>query len=551
MARAPLGNGIEMTEQFNPYKQYLELHTAPKKPTYYELLGVTSDETDEAAIAAGCDDALAKVRGFKPGQNARTWAAILDEISEARAVLTDSDRREAYDKELASGVLPEALELVDLLGPIESVKVADVQEGSTPSSEGDHDTAPAEQSLAEQLVPSHLAAGATVTPQVTQPIATPVATPVVPNTPSIPVADEVPLSVSAAAPTGGIEIPGSKSVAGGSSFSLDESPSIGAARVTRSRKRKPSSGFPMPLVAITCLLLGGVVIALVVSNSGGPEVALEDPNNTPLSNTSNDRGNENTEVAERAEEGDPEQDPETPQEKPMPRDPDTGPNPLKPLPEDFGKPEPEEVPKPEEMPETNPEPPEPEPEDPESKPEPLTPEEKAKLKEMLTLARVALAERNLDITVEQLAAASTIAREGEAATAYQRLKLMHELVHNFNRLANQAMDSYESGSEINVGSSTKAVVVEVTPEELTIKAAGVVRTHPRNKLSVGLAMGIADTNFNDSVMVPFLKAAYLITLKSDRYVKQAREMWQSGNHAGAKVPEGAFEEFLSDKYEFE
>ena len=208
------------------------------------------------------------------------------------------------------------------------------------------------------------------------------------------------------------------------------------------------------------------------------------------------------------------------------------------------------------MPETNPQSPEPEPEDPEPedpepKPEPLTSEEKAKLKEILTLARVALAERNLEITAEQLAAASAIAREGEAASSYQRLKLMHELVHNFNRLANQAMDSYESGSEINVGSSTKAVVVEVTPDELTIKAAGVLRSHPRNKLSVGLAMGIADTNFNDPVMVPFLKAAYLVTLNSDRYVKRAREIWQSGNYAGAKIPADAFEDFLSDNYEFE
>ena len=198
----------------------------------------------------------------------------------------------------------------------------------------------------------------------------------------------------------------------------------------------------MPLVAIMCLLLVGIVVALVVTKSGGPEVALEAPKNTPLSDTSNDRGNGNVKVAERPEKIEPEQDPESPQGKPMPKDPGTGVNPLSPLPKDFGTPESEVGPMPEKMPETNPESPEPEPEDPEPKPEPLTSEEKAKLKEMLTLARVALAERNLEITAEQLAAASAIAREGEAASSYQRLKLMHELVHNFNRLANQAMDSY-------------------------------------------------------------------------------------------------------------
>ncbi|MGC6452183.1 MAG: hypothetical protein ACON5G_16950 [Pirellulaceae bacterium] len=539
-----------MTEQFNPYLQYLGLNTAPKKQTYYELLGVSPDETDEAAIAAGRDDALSKVRGFKPGQNARTWAAILDEISEAFAVLTISERRDAYDKELASGVLPQVLELFDLLGPIESVKVTDLHKESTPLSDGGENTVPIEQSLAEQLVPSHLGAGATVPLQVTQPIAAPVATPVVPNTPSIPIAEEVPLAVHAGVPTGGIEVPDSKLGNGGSTFSLDNSSSSGKSRARRRRKQtKVHSGFPMPLVAIMCLLLVGIVVTLVVTNSGGPEVALKSANNTPLSNTSNDRGNENVEVAERPEKIEPEQDPESPQRKPMPKDPGTGVNPLSPLPKDFG--EPEEAPMSEEMPEVAPESPEPEPESPEPKPEPLTAEEKAKLREVLTLARLALAERNLDITAEQLAVASTIAREGEASSAYQRLKLMHELVHNFNRLASEAMDSYESGSEINVGSSTKAVVVEVTPDELTVKVAGVVRSAPRNKLSVGLAMGIADTNFNDPLMVPFLKAAYLVTLKSDRYVKQAREMWQSGNYAGAKIPADAFEDFLSDNYEFE
>ena len=36
---------------------------------------------------------------------------------------------------------------------------------------------------------------------------------------------------------------------------------------------------------------------------------------------------------------------------------------------------------------------------------------------------------------------------------------MLELVTQFNRHSNEAMDSYKTGSEINVGTSNKAVVV--------------------------------------------------------------------------------------------
>ena len=195
--------------------------------------------------------------------------------------------------------------------------------------------------------------------------------------------------------------------------------------------------------------------------------------------------------------------------EPLPRDPDTGKNPLKPLPPMFGKPV---KPKPEENPPQKPVAPvaKPVPEQPAV--EPLTATEKVKLKESLSTARVALAERNLDIVTEQLAIATPLARTKDASDATRRLKMMLELVTQFNRLSNQAMDSYQSGSEINVGTSTKAVVVEVSATELTIKAAGVTRSYPRNRLSVGVAMGIAQTNFNDPVMTPFMKAAYLVTV---------------------------------------
>ena len=530
-----------MSEQINPYMVFLDLDTAPSKPTLYQLLRVDQQEQDHDVIGKACEQALAKVRSYKPGSNARIWAAILDEISEARMVLTNPGKREQYDQQLASGEEPGVLELLELAGPVESVV-----DGTATSSNSDQveptDPGP---SLADQLVPSHLASGTGMNVGVSpQPIATPVA-----RSPQIPVATQVPLTVGSTseAGLGNVASPVSQSSA---SFSLENGTGASSARVSRRRKRKSQSGFPMPLILVTVMLLGGGITALVLINGGNTEIAQQEPDQNlgedekpgsvimPVNPDESTKPDANTE------------DSELRPVDPQPKDPGTGENPLKPLPEKFGKPEPD--PMPEEKPaEPMPEKPEVETENTEPEREPLTADEKKQLSEALKIARLALAERNMEIVLEKLNSVSALARTGAPAEAFQRLKLMHELVTNFDRLANQAMDGYQSGSEINVGSSTKAVVVEVTPEELTIKAAGVVRSHPRNKLSVGLAMGIASTNFNDPVMTPYMKAAYLVTLKSDRFVNQAREMWQSGNSASANIPADAFEAFVKDNYEFD
>ena len=540
---------MDMSEQINPYLVFLELETAPKKPTYYELLAVEQDEQDESVISKGCEQALAKVRSFKPGSNARIWLAILDELALAKNTLIDPEERLQYDQKLANGTLPGELEYVVLEGPLEIVESLSV-------SVADNSQALPEQpsSLADQLVPSHLPVGSESIPTVAGSTVTPVAAPVS-MTPAVPVAAEVAMPIGHSTESYGMtEVEVTKAednVSRATDFSLENPRNSPGSRRSRrlNRHRSKSSSFPASLVIASVFILLGAVVGIVALNSGNNEVASRDKTDSENRSKGSrvpaigpkENGNQETKPNQQ----------DTEVEKPMVRDPETGGNPLKPLPTEFGdstpalgKNEPDEP----ETTEVKPVPESSEPEEPE--PEPLTPQEKAKLKEALSTARVALAERNLDIVSEQLAVASPLARTKEAALATSRLKLMVELVTQFNRLANQAMDSYQSGSEINVGSSTKAVVVEVSPAELTIKVAGVVRNYPRNKLSVGLAMGIAETNFDDPVMTPFLKAAYLVTLKGDRYEKQAREFWQSGDSRKASIEATAFDKFISDSYEF-
>jgi hypothetical protein len=115
------------------------------------------------------------------------------------------------------------------------------------------------------------------------------------------------------------------------------------------------------------------------------------------------------------------------------------------------------------------------------------------------------------------------------------------------RLSNEAIDNYESGSEIKIGSSTIVVVVETSPQDLTIRVAGSIKTYLRNELSTGLAIGIADTNFKEFEYKSTLKAAFVITQKTvrDFELNKAREFWKMG-------PESIelFDGYISDDYEF-
>ncbi len=529
-----------MSELINPYNLFLGLDTAPKKPTYYELLGVPHGELDETVIAKGCEQALAKVRSFKPGINARLWLSILDEISNAGAILADAERRQVYDQQLEAGELPEDLELLVLEGPIEAVTSLNTAPLHT-------DYAGSTASLADELIPSHLKVENTPPVTSAEPPEIPVATAVT-GMSQIPVAAEVPIPVGASTSQESAVKSQQVEMFERAGFSLDNGSHLPVSRKRTVRRRSKQSGPPIGLIVLSVFAFLGGSIFLITANSGNKGLAtanksdaagriktVETNINQP-SVTGNDRENDS-----QTEDGQ--------SKRPKPRDPGIGENPLEPLPPNFGESESSKPEKPAPA-ETQPEKTETSPMPEQTVSEPLASKEKAVLKESLSTARLALAERNLDVVAEHLAIASPIARTKESAEATGRLKLMLELVTQFNRLADQAIDSYKSGSEINVGTSTKVVVVEVTPAELTIKIEGMVRSYPRNKLSIGLAMGIAQTNFNDPVMSPFMKAAYLVTLKGERYRNQAREFWQSGNSGSARIAADAFDKFVEDKYEF-
>jgi hypothetical protein len=96
-----------VSDGFNPYREWLSLKTS--SPNYYELLDLPLQESDAAKIAAAADRAITRVRGFRPGTQAREWARLLDEIRAAKECLLDLDCRTQYEAEQTRAATAEAI----------------------------------------------------------------------------------------------------------------------------------------------------------------------------------------------------------------------------------------------------------------------------------------------------------------------------------------------------------------------------------------------------------------------------------------------------------
>ena len=476
-----------MSNLFNPYLEFLDLDTAPKCPTYYELLGINiSSECTHDLVENGRITALAQMRAFKPGANAAVWAALLDEVSLASTTLLDADLKADYDEQLTTPEVPATLDLAQRLGPIERIDASSTVSGESVNP-------------IDSMAPSHLQSGTAVSVRFAA------AQPVVPTVVAVPVAAPIATAVpvETATPIGQAVTP-LPYTAG-----LFEQPQpTGGFDGTqiKGKRRRSSRKTSSPL-----LLYVGIGLFLIAS---GVAFAFWDFNNVPRLA---EKTTKPVDVEAPAKPAAPDVEQPKPRQpaKQKPIDsmrPDWGPQNPKPTPPtDSGLNTPPTEPKP-----TEPKPTEPKPTEPKPAPKPIEPAELEKLVAALKLGRTALSERNLDITAEQLAIAEPLARSGEPQNAFIRLKTMHEFMAQFMRLSNEAIDNYESGAEIQIGTSTIVVVVETSPQDLTIRVAGSVKTYLRNQLSTGLALGIADTNFDEFEHKSTLKAAFVITQKKLR-----------------------------------
>ena len=85
---------------FDPYRKWLGIKPEEQPPNHYRLLGISPFEDDPDVIDAAVEQRVTFLQTCASGPNPKHSQKILNEVAEARNVLLDADKKEAYDAEL-------------------------------------------------------------------------------------------------------------------------------------------------------------------------------------------------------------------------------------------------------------------------------------------------------------------------------------------------------------------------------------------------------------------------------------------------------------------
>jgi hypothetical protein len=91
-----------MSDQFNPYLKWLGIPLKYQPANHYRLLGLENFESDPDVIESAADRQMAHVRTFRTGKRVETAEKVLNELSEARIVLLNAEKKKNYDAQLRS-----------------------------------------------------------------------------------------------------------------------------------------------------------------------------------------------------------------------------------------------------------------------------------------------------------------------------------------------------------------------------------------------------------------------------------------------------------------
>jgi hypothetical protein len=89
---------------FDPYLKWLAISDPRRPPNHYVLLGVKLFESDAEVISNAADRQMAHVRTFQMGKHSALSQTLLNELSAARVVLLNPQKKQSYDVELRAKV---------------------------------------------------------------------------------------------------------------------------------------------------------------------------------------------------------------------------------------------------------------------------------------------------------------------------------------------------------------------------------------------------------------------------------------------------------------
>ncbi|MCA9168186.1 MAG: hypothetical protein KDB23_10980, partial [Planctomycetales bacterium] len=95
-----------MSENFDPYYQWLGIRDAERPPNHYRLLGIDLFESNEEVIHTAADRQMAHLRTFQNGPRAELSQRLLNEIAAAKLCLLDDDKRHVYEEWLRARQAP-------------------------------------------------------------------------------------------------------------------------------------------------------------------------------------------------------------------------------------------------------------------------------------------------------------------------------------------------------------------------------------------------------------------------------------------------------------
>lgn len=89
-----------MTDQFDPYYQWLGIPQEERPINKYRLLALQLFESDEDVIANAADRQMAYIRTFQSGVHSAESQTLLNELSSARVTLLNPNLKAEYDLQL-------------------------------------------------------------------------------------------------------------------------------------------------------------------------------------------------------------------------------------------------------------------------------------------------------------------------------------------------------------------------------------------------------------------------------------------------------------------